>query len=97
MPDADETEARRVAERARRVSEFLDEDLFKDAVKAIRDQFYVEFSESDLADDVGRRNIRIGLDVLGRVVTALHTYVRDGTVAKDILKDTERKGLFRGR
>jgi glycerol-3-phosphate O-acyltransferase len=97
MPDADETEARRVVEHARRVSEFLDEDLFKNAVKAVRDQFYVEFSESDLADDAGRRNIRIGLDVLGRVVTALHTYVRDGTVAKDILKGVESKGLFRGR
>lgn len=90
-----EDKAREELNRANRASRILEDDLFVDAVEAVKDHLWGEFAQSKLSDDDTRRNARIGVDMLDRILQSLRKHIETGKMAKVELAEIEKKGLFK--
>lgn len=77
LPDLHE--AMRRGERAKAI---LDDPLFKDAVRHVRDGAVREFTGSELWDDRTRTLARLKVDVLSGVVGELSRHMSDGKAAE---------------
>ena len=80
--------------RAHRASQILEDDLFKEAIAAIRGGFQKDFEDSDLNDDDTRRNARIGIEILTRILRALKHHVDTGKMAQVSLSEIEQRRSF---
>lgn len=87
----DEKRAYQDIHRAHQVSQTLDSAVFKEAVEAVKQRLYEEFSRSELDDDRGRLYARIGMDVLDRILKHLRHHVQTGKLAKTALAEIEEK------
>lgn len=63
-----------------------DSDLFKDAVRDVRDKTLQMFADSDLDDDNARLVSRIRLDLLESVVGELRHHLQHGQAARSQLQ-----------
>lgn len=96
--DDQEVTATREAERARQAARIVDNPLFKEAVAACNDKIHDEFARSKLSDDETRRNARIAIDLLDRLLKNLKHHIETGKMANQTLVNIEderkRKGIF---
>ncbi len=94
-------EQQRIAERdrAHRAARMLEDDLFVGAVEAVKDDLWQSFAGSELDDDVRRKNARIGLDLLDKIIAGLRSHMETGKMAESQLAEIEKKrkrlALFR--
>lgn len=86
-----EDKAREELDRANRARIILEDELFSDAVEAIKDQLWKDFAQSRIPDDDTRRNARIGVDMLDRILQSLRKHIETGKMAKKTLADIEAK------
>ena len=82
-------ESRRIAEteRAGRAKRLLDDDLLKEAIEAVKDRIWRDFASSPpgIAGDEARRDARLGLDVLDKILGQLRHHVQTGKLAQEQL------------
>lgn len=92
-------EAKAVAERdrAHAAARLLEDPLMVEAVQACNDKLWREFAESPISDDETRRNARIGLDMLNRIVANLRKHIESGKLADKYLADLEKERLRLGK
>jgi hypothetical protein len=64
--------------RGQRAEQILNDDVFKDAVKVIRDNAVKSFRECDAKDDAALRHARLVYDITEALVVALADTMRDG-------------------
>ena len=88
----DEEAKRRVElDRGLRAQRIFEDDLFKDAVRLIREGYLKEFENSPITDatpgmgDKMRLTARIKLAVLQDIVSKLHEHVQTGQMAREDL------------
>ncbi len=75
-------EAAKLAPRANmaaRAQSILDDELFRDAVEAVRDRLLSEFKSGKPEN---AKDVRLMYDALERVISALHEHMRDGQIVK---------------
>lgn len=94
----EEKRAREEINRAQQADRLLEGQLFKEAVEAIKDQFWKEFVGSDPTgegDDL-RRNARVGMEILDRILTSLRHHVKTGKLASTqmALIEQRKKSLY---
>ena len=80
--------------RAQRAQSILEDDLFRDAVAKIRDQFERDFYDSDLNDDDTRRTARIGIEILTKILKSLKHHMGTGKFARVELEQVEQRRSF---
>ena len=90
----DEEERRRRVEtdRAGRAARFLEDELFKGAVEAVKDRIWRDFAGSPpgVAGDEARRDARLGLDILDKIIGQLRHHVQTGKLAEAQLSMLEK-------
>lgn len=98
MNDDEEIKAVREADRARQARAIVENPLFKEAVDACNDHIWGQFAKSEFSDDQTRRNARIALDLLDRLLKNLKRHIETGKMADQNLVNIEderkRKGIF---
>ena len=90
-----EDKAREELDRANRARVILEDDLFLAAIDAIKDQLWSDFAKSRIDDDNLRRNARIGVDMLDRILSALRHHITTGKFAVKTLAEIEEKRKWR--
>ena len=90
----DEKKARGQINRAHQANRLLESELFQGAVEAVKDQIWREFIASDLDDDQKRRNCRVGLEILDRILSQMRHHVQTGKLATGHLTDIEKRRDF---
>lgn len=91
----DEAQERIIADRGDRAQRLLDDELVRDALKAIRDQAVERFVKSGVDDERERLVARLQIDAAENFVNALLHHVRNGTLAKSNLE--KLRGFVRRR
>ena len=90
-----EEKARQELYRANRAKSIIEDELFLEAVEAVKDQLWRDFAQSKLDDDNLRRNARIGVDMLDRILSSLRKHIETGKMADKALADIEKRKLFK--
>ena len=85
--DAEESKRRAETGRAARAKRFLDDDLLKEAVEAVKDRIRKEFATSPpgVEGDEARRHGRMALAVLDQILGQLRHHVQTGRFAEEQL------------
>ena len=86
--NADEKALGQRKARADRAADILDDDLFKGAVKAVRDKLVADMTTGD-PDNLAHARMRY--DCLEMVVSALCEHLRDGQIVKAKLGEIETR------
>lgn len=69
-------------QRAQNAENILNNDLFKDAIRVVRDQCVEAFKNTEPGDIEGLRTARVAFEVAEKFVNVLAGYMRDGQIAK---------------
>jgi hypothetical protein len=86
-----ESRAYKELHRAHRAEQIYGDELFEEAVAAVKDQLWEDFARTELSDDDTRRNARIGLAMLDGILKSLRRHIETGKMAKKSLADVEAK------
>ena len=88
---AETPELERRAARAARAKNILEDEMFKNAVRAVRDEL-VKNLTSGKPEKIGE--VRLMYDGLEKIVQALHTHMSDGTLARFRLEEIKSRKSF---
>ena len=90
----DENEQRARTARATRAKMLLNDELFKGALQAVRDEVVKSFTTCPVNDLDGMRQYRLMYELLDRIVGAIGQHVRTGQIAEDYIKKIEQRKMF---
>lgn len=86
-----EDKAREELNRASRAKVIYEDPIFAEAVEALKARLWDEFATSEINDDDTRRNARIGLDMLDRILKSFKHHMETGKFAALELASLEKK------
>jgi hypothetical protein len=83
--------------RGQRAEQILNDEVFKDAVKVIRDNAVKSFRECDPKDDAALRHARLVYDITEALVVAMADTMRDGKNEQTIKALQPKKPVLTGK
>ncbi len=86
-----EDQLRAEQDRGHRARRIYENDLFKDAAEAIKDDIWKAFRKSNLDDDAIRRTLRLQLDLLDGFLQTFRHHMETGMLAQIDLELIEEK------
>lgn len=96
----DEIALTKAAERAARAQRLLDDDILKEAFKALEDGYIAAWRATTIDDISGREKLFLAINVIGKVRDHVTSVVNNGKLAQAELKTlretAERKRRFGG-